>query len=69
MAENVNILKRVTRYLKEVRQELKKVTWPSRQEIISSTMVVIIAVFFFVVLVGALDFVFAELVRLITFRL
>ena len=32
-----------------VRSEMKKVSWPSRQEVMSTTLVVIIAVLFFIV--------------------
>jgi preprotein translocase subunit SecE len=69
MAEKLSVFKRLSRYLREVKQELKKVTWPSKQEIISSTMVVIVAVFFFILLVGGLDFLFGKLVKLAAFRL
>jgi len=39
--------KRFINYLRDVRNEAKKVTWPSRREVINTTMVVIIAVVFF----------------------
>lgn len=69
MAEKAGLPKRVSRYLREVRQEIKKVTWPSKEEIISSTIVVLVTVAFFVLLIGGLDFVFAKLVRFIAFTL
>lgn len=69
MAEKAGLPKRVSRYLREVRQEIKKVTWPSKEEIISSTLVVLVTVAFFVLLIGGLDFVFAKLVRFVAFRL
>jgi preprotein translocase SecE subunit len=34
-------------FIHEVKLEMKKVSWPSRSEVINTTMVVIIAVFFF----------------------
>jgi len=46
---------RTKKYIKEVVVEMKKVTWPSRAEVISSTIVVIIVSLFFAVLVGAFD--------------
>ncbi len=67
MAEKAGLPKRTSRYLREVRQEIKKVTWPSKEEIISSTIVVLVTVAFFVLLIGGLDFVFAKLVRFIAF--
>jgi len=38
-----------------VRSEMKKVSWPSRQEVISTTLVVIVAVVFFGVYLGLVD--------------
>ena len=47
-------------FLKEVRQELKKVNWPTRTETISYTIVVLISVVVLTSLVAALDYVFSE---------
>ncbi|MDN5331855.1 MAG: preprotein translocase subunit SecE [Tepidanaerobacteraceae bacterium] len=37
-------LKRSSKFIKEVRSELKKVTWPTKDELVSSTIVVIVSV-------------------------
>lgn len=50
-----NILKRFTQYLKEVRTELKRVTWPTKQDIIKSSLVVVGALVFFGLLIFAID--------------
>jgi preprotein translocase subunit SecE len=47
MSEKERWYKRFWTFLKEARAELKKVTWPSRSEVYSTTLVVIIAVIFF----------------------
>jgi preprotein translocase subunit SecE len=39
--------RRFVSFLKDVRAELKKVTWPSRSEVYSTTIVVILATIFF----------------------
>jgi len=39
----------------DVRSEMKKVSWPARQEIVGTTVVVIIAVFFFGFYLGIVD--------------
>ena len=49
-------------FLKEVRQELKKVDWPSRRELISYTVVVLVTVIVMTSLVFGLDFVFSKLI-------
>jgi len=38
-----------------VRSEMKKVSWPPRQEVMSTTLVVIIAVLFFGAYLGVVD--------------
>ncbi len=44
-------------FLKEVRVELKKVTWPGRNEVIGSTAVVIVASFVVAFFLGFVDLV------------
>jgi preprotein translocase subunit SecE len=39
--------RRFVHFLKDVRAELKKVTWPSRGEVYTTTIVVILATLFF----------------------
>ena len=53
-------LKRWRRFLREVRQELRKVSWPTRQEVATYTVVVLVSVTFVTVLVFGLDWVFSE---------
>jgi len=49
-------------FLREVRQELKRVAWPSRKELASYSVVVLVAVVLVTVFVFALDQVFGQLV-------
>ena len=51
--------KRFVNFLKDVRAELKKVTWPSRSEVYSTTIVVIAATIFFGFYLFFWDVVFA----------
>ncbi|MEE8303213.1 MAG: preprotein translocase subunit SecE [Candidatus Tectomicrobia bacterium] len=44
-------------FLRDVRSELRKVTFPTRTETIASTAVVIIAVFIVALYLGMVDFV------------
>jgi preprotein translocase subunit SecE len=53
------------RFAKDVRGELKRVTWPDRDQLRQSTAVVLIIVLVLAVYVAAVDFVFQSLVRLI----
>ncbi|MEI6669434.1 MAG: preprotein translocase subunit SecE [Acidobacteriota bacterium] len=47
-------------FLAEVRNELKRVTWPSRKEVYATTMVVIVTSIFFGVYLFTLDQVFEK---------
>jgi preprotein translocase subunit SecE len=48
-------LARMTEFFKDVRSEMKKVSWPGKKEVYGTTVVVIMAVFFFGVYLGLLD--------------
>ncbi len=56
---------RLLRFMKEVRTETKKVTWPPRKEVIGSTLVVIVSVFILSFFLGAVDVTLQKLVALI----
>jgi preprotein translocase subunit SecE len=49
-------------FLKEVRQELRKVNWPTRQELFAYTIVVLVSVTVLTSFVFGLDFLFSKLV-------
>jgi len=55
-------MKKLWTFLVEVRAELKKVTWPTWVELVSSTVVVIITSILFAVLIGIWDKVLERLV-------
>lgn len=48
-------------FMKELRSELKKVTWPSRKELISNTTTVIVITLIVAAIVFVLDFGFEKL--------
>ena len=48
-------------YLREVRDEMRKVAWPNRPEVKRYSIIVIITVVVYTALVGGFDFVFGEL--------
>ncbi|MBS3754416.1 MAG: preprotein translocase subunit SecE [Desulfobacterales bacterium] len=52
-------------FLREVKVELSKVTWPSRKETVGTTAVVLVFVIIIAIFLGAVDFVLSNLVRLI----
>lgn len=50
-------------FFKESKAELKKVVWPTKQDVISSVKVVIISTIIMAVVLGLLDFGFTEAFR------
>jgi preprotein translocase subunit SecE len=49
-----------TQFLTEVRAELRKVAWPTRNEVINSTIIVLIAVVVMTSLIFGADYLFAK---------
>jgi preprotein translocase subunit SecE len=60
-------IQKLTRYLHEVRVELKKTTWPPRPELIAATKVVLGTVIVVGVYMGVLDFLLTTLTRQLGF--
>jgi preprotein translocase subunit SecE len=58
-------LERTRLFLSEVRNELKRVTWPSRKEVYATTVVVILTSLFFGLYLWSLDIGIARLERFI----
>ncbi len=59
-ADEIRQKRSLSRFLREVVAELRKVIWPGRRELITYTTVVIIFVAFVVALVSGLDLLFAQ---------
>ena len=59
MSDKLRWDKRLRNFLKDVRAELKKVTWPSRNEVYSTTIVVIAATIFFGFYLFFMDVIFS----------
>ncbi|MCS6936650.1 MAG: preprotein translocase subunit SecE [Candidatus Bipolaricaulota bacterium] len=51
---------RVLSYLREVRSELSRITWPSRVELIALTSLVLVMVVILAIYIGLLDWIFRE---------
>ncbi len=54
---------RWTKFLSEVRSELKRTTWPGRQEVQNTTVVVILTVFIFAAFLGVVDVTLGNVLR------
>jgi preprotein translocase subunit SecE len=63
--EKPNIFQRIKRWFKETAGELRKVTWPTREEALALTRIVLIVTIIMSAILGILDFIFARLVGLL----
>jgi len=59
MENKIRWYKKFINFLKDVRSETKKVTWPSRNEVYSTTIVVIFAMVFFGFYLFFMDIIFS----------
>ena len=59
----MNIFQKGINFLKEVKQELNKVSWSTRDELISSTVVVITITAAMAVFIGVIDLVLSGALR------
>ena len=60
-----NFLDKSIQFLREVKIELKKVTWPSRKQTMGSTLVVIILVMIISLFLGLVDFSLSKLIQVV----
>ncbi len=56
-------LTKLTKFLREVKSELKKVTWPSKKELTANTIVVLVSVFFAATMIWIIDNFFAQILK------
>ncbi|HEC69108.1 MAG TPA: preprotein translocase subunit SecE [Candidatus Omnitrophica bacterium] len=61
----VNFFKRIPSFLKEVKEELKKVSWSSRQELLNATVIVLIGSFFLTLFIALSDLLLARFLQFI----
>lgn len=57
------ILFKIRQFLEEARAELKKVTWPTRNQTLASTAVVLVVVIVVSMFLGLVDFGLAKLIK------
>ncbi|MGE5489640.1 MAG: preprotein translocase subunit SecE [bacterium] len=53
---------RVKNYVQELQNEMKRVTWPSRKQVQSTTIIVIVTVFAFAAYFAVIDTVFSRII-------
>jgi len=63
MEKEKNIWKRMTSFLKDARGEMKKVTWPSKNDLYKTTVAVIVSSVVFGVYLFGVDLIFSRLIK------
>ena len=59
------MLEKIKQFLKEVRYELTKVTWTTREELIYSTIIVIVVSIVLAVFIGVVDVALSNLASML----
>ena len=54
--------KRIEGFFREVRAELKKVTWPDKKMLRTTTVVVVIFIFIMALYIGIIDLIFSKII-------
>jgi preprotein translocase subunit SecE len=59
------MLEKLKAFLADTKAELKKVTWPTKDELKESTRVVIVGAFLLTVFIGIIDQILSRIIKLI----
>jgi preprotein translocase subunit SecE len=59
------MIRKVSKYISEVHQELSKVSWPSREGLYGSTLVVVVLCIILSVFIFGVDFILNRLLEII----
>ena len=63
--ERLGLFGRTSLFLRQVMFELKKVVWPTKEQLVTYTAVVVVFVTIMGLIIAALDFAFVKLVLLV----
>lgn len=58
-----NTKKKVTRFFKEIRNELKKVIWPNRKQLINNTSTVLLSCLIVGIMLWVIDLMFGQIFK------
>ena len=61
----MTIIKRIGRFLRDYKSEVKKIVWPSLKDVLKNTLIVLIICLILGAFIWAVDFGLAELLKLI----
>ncbi len=58
------MIKKIQKFLEDVKTEMNKVSWPTREELLNSTVIVIVVSIVFTIFIFLADLVFSNLVQI-----
>lgn len=64
-SERLGLFGRMSLFLRQVRDELKKVVWPTKDQLVTYTAVVVVFVIIMGFIIGVFDFAFVKLVLVV----
>ena len=59
------MIKKISKFLVEVKQELKKVSWSTRKELVEATTVVLVSTAILTGIIWAIDFVYSQIIKVV----
>lgn len=59
----LGLVSKLIRFLKEVKLEIKKVNWPTRENVIRYTLIIIVSSLIIAAFLGGLDVVFTSILN------
>lgn len=60
MGVKIKIMNKITQFLREVKQELRKVTWPTKEDTLRYSLMVVVASLIVAAYLGGLDYIVAN---------
>ena len=66
VAKKASFGERMKKFFKDTKAELKKVTWPTREQLIHNTGVIIVFIIIVTIILSVLDVAFSQLFKALT---
>jgi preprotein translocase subunit SecE len=63
--EKLGFFARAGKYFRDFKGEMKKISWPTRQQVVHNTLIVIAAIVLCGIVIWGLDWVFGQLIQLV----
>ncbi len=65
-AKKPGVFTRISKYFKETKAEMKKVSWPGREQLIHNTLIILVFIAIVTIILSVLDVGFAKLFQWVT---